>query len=153
YALSIISGICNWYATRNEEYLSPIIRGMRRYHSKEHSRERVLSDSEIHTLWQADGLFGNFVKFALLTGQRREKLLTMRYDDVRNGVWLIKAEAREKGNGEELRLPTIALDILADQKRICSGPLVFDCPITTLREKKLRFNQKHKMQAWWIHDL
>ena len=82
----------------------------------------------------ADGLFGNFTKLALLTGQRREKLLTMRYDDVRNGVWHIRSEAREKGNGEELRLPTMALEILANQKTICPGPRVFDCPITRLSE-------------------
>ena len=108
-ALTILSSICGWYAKRDEDYASPIIRGMKRYSNKEHARERVLTDSELHTLWQADGFFGNFVKLALLTGQRREKLLTMRYDDVRNGVWHIRTEAREKGNGEELRLPTMAL--------------------------------------------
>ena len=62
-------------------------------------------------------------------------------------------EEREKGNGEELRLPTVALEILANQKTICPGPLVFDCPITSLRNMRLRFIDKHKMQAWWIHDL
>lgn len=152
-ALTILSSICGWYAKRDEDYASPIIRGMKRYSNKEHARERVLTDSELHTLWQADGLFGNFVKLALLTGQRREKLLTMRYDDVRNGVWHIRTEAREKGNGEELRLPTMALEILANQKTICPGPLVFDCPITSLRNMRLRFSHKHKMGQWWIHDL
>ena len=48
---------------------------------------------------------GNFIKFALLTGQRKDKYLTMRWDDVRDGVWYIRTDAREKGNGEALRLP------------------------------------------------
>jgi integrase len=152
-ALTILSSICGWYAKRDEDYASPIIRGMKRYSNKEHARERVLSDGELRTLWQADGVFGNFTKLALLTGQRREKLLTMRYDDVRNGVWYIRSEAREKGNGEELRLPTVALEILESQKAICPGPRVFDLPITRLRNLKLRFDRRHKMQAWWIHDL
>ena len=152
-ALTILSSICGWYAKRDEDYASPIIRGMKRYSNKEHARECVLTDAEIRTLWLADGLFGNFTKLALLTGQRREKLLTMRYDDVRNGVWYIRSEAREKGNGEELRLPTVALAVLANQKTICPGPLVFDCPITSLRNMRVRFNHKHKMQAWWIYDL
>jgi integrase len=152
-ALTILSSICGWYAKRDEDYASPIIRGMKRYSNKEHARERVLTDSEIRTLWQADGLFGNFVKLALLTGQRREKLLTMRYDDVRNGIWHIRSEAREKGNGEELRLPTMALEVLANQETICPGPRVFDCPITSLRNMRLRFNRHHKLQGWWIHDL
>jgi integrase len=150
--LSILSGMCNWYAKRDEDYASPIIRGMKR--EKHNARDRVLTENELRILWnEADGLFGNFTKLALLTGQRREKLLTMRYDDIRNGVWHIRSEAREKGNGKELRLPTIALDILADQKTICPGPRVFDCPITKLRNLRLRFDRKHKMQEWWIHDL
>jgi integrase len=149
--LTILSCICTWYAKRDEDYSSPIVRGMKR--EKKNDRDRVLTDSEIRTLWNADGLFGNFTKLALLTGQRREKLLTMRYDDVRNGVWHIKTEEREKGNGEDLRLPTVALEILERQRAICPGPRVFDCPITSLRNMRLRFIHKHKMQAWWIHDL
>jgi integrase len=152
YALSILSGICGWYAKRDEDYASPIIRGMKR--QKKNDRDRVLTDAEIRTLWnEADGLLGNFTKLALVTGQRREKLLTMRYDDVRNGVWYIRSEAREKGNGEELRLPTVALEILEAQKLICSGPRVFDCPITRLRNLKLRFDRRHTLQPWWFHDL
>jgi len=150
-ALSIISGICGWHGKRDEEYDSPIIRGMKR--EEKNDRDRVLTDSEIRTLWRADGLLGNFTKLALLTGQRREKLLTMRYDDVRNGVWYIRSEAREKGNGVELRLPTIALEILKQQRQICPGPRVFDCPITRLRNLKLRFDRKHPMQPWVLHDL
>jgi integrase len=152
YALSILSGICGWYAKRDEDYASPIIRGMKR--QKKNDRDRVLTDSEIRTIWnEAEELLGNFTKLALLTGQRREKLLTMRYDDLRNGVWYIKSEAREKGNGEELRLPTMALEILEKQRVICPGPRVFDCPITRLRNHKLRFDRRHKLQPWWFHDL
>jgi len=121
---------------------------------KKNDRDRVLTDSEIRTIWNdADGLFGNFTKLALLTGQRSEKLLTMNYDDVRNGVWHIRSEAREKGNGEELRLPTVALEVLANQKTISPGPRVFDCPIIRLRNLKLRFDRRYKLQHWWIHDL
>jgi hypothetical protein len=152
YGLSILSCLCNWYAKRDEDYASPIIRGMKR--QKKNGRDRVLTDSEIHTLWnEAHGLFGNFTKLALLTAQRKEKLLTMRHDDVRNGVWYIRTEEREKGNGEELRLPTIALEILANQKTICPGPRVFDCPPTRLRSEKFKFDRKHKMVPWVIHDL
>ena len=151
-ALSIISGICGWHAKRDEEYDSPIIRGMKR--QEKNDRDRVLTDSEIRTLWnEADGLFGNFTKLALLTAQRREKILEMRYDDVRNGIWYIRTDAREKGNGEELRLPTIALEIFEKQRSICPGPRVFDCPITRLRNHKLRFDRRHPMPLWWFHDL
>jgi len=150
--LTLLSSICTWYAKRDEDYLSPIVRGMKR--EKKNDRDRVLTDSEIRTIWnEADGLLGNFTKFALLTGQRRDKLLTMRYDDVRNGVWHIQTEEREKGNGEELKLPTVALEVLANQKKICPGPRVFDTPITSLRNLKLRFDRQHTLDLWWFHDL
>jgi len=41
YGLSILSGICSWYAKRDEDYGSPIIRGMKR--QKKCERDRVLT--------------------------------------------------------------------------------------------------------------
>ena len=35
YVLSVIRGICTWYAMRNDDYNSPIVRGMRRSNPKE----------------------------------------------------------------------------------------------------------------------
>ena len=158
YALSIISGMCGWYAKRDEDYASPIIRGMKRYSNKAHARERVLSDAELRTLWNETGLFGSFTKLALLTGQRKEKLLTMRFDDVRNGVWHIPAEAREKGNGEALRLPTLALEVMREQKKMLPAAKRVlgdntESVSTRLKRMKLVFDAKHGMAAWWFHDL
>jgi integrase len=155
-ALSILSGICGWYARRDEDYASPIIRGMKRYSNKEHARDRVLSDAEIRTLWNETGLFGSFTKLALLTGQRKEKLLTMRFDDVRNGVWHIPAEAREKGNGEALRLPTLALEVIREQRKMLPDAkhVLGDVkPLTSLKRMKVVFDAKHGMAVWWFHDL
>jgi integrase len=151
YCLSIISGCCTWYAKRDEDYASPIIRGMKR--QTKNDRDRVLTDSEIRTLWGAGGLFGNFTKLALLTGQRKGKLLTMRYEDVRNGVWYIQTQEREKGNGEELRLPTMALEILAQQKTICPGPGVFPRHESAINRLQADFACEHGMVPWVIHDL
>src|SRR6476660_5970336 len=47
YVLSLISGISNWYAKRDGEYVSPLIRGMYRHSIKDHARTRILSDDEI----------------------------------------------------------------------------------------------------------
>ena len=151
YVLSIISGICLWYASRHDDYTSPIIRGMRRV--KAGGRERILSDDEIGTLWTADGSFGALTKFALLTAQRKEKLLTMRFDDVRDGVWNIPKEKREKGNGELLRLPPMALDIIEERARACSGSDLVFAGDVGLAWAKLKFDKAHPMPHWTIHDL
>ena len=45
--LTILSSIFSWYAARNDDYNSPIVRGMRLSNSKERARDRILSDDEI----------------------------------------------------------------------------------------------------------
>ena len=55
YALAVVRQICNWYATRDENYSSPIVKGMRRTNPKEIERKRILSDDEICAIWNAAG--------------------------------------------------------------------------------------------------
>ena len=72
--LAIVRGICNWYAARDDAYLSPIVRGMRR--AAPVKRERVLTDDGIRAIWQQAGQAGTFgvsLRFALATAQRRER--------------------------------------------------------------------------------
>jgi integrase len=111
----------------------------------------------------------------LLTAQRREKVTTMRHDDVVDGVWTIRAEEREKGTPGALKLPQVALDILAGQPRIASNPYIFagslrgrrpkqDTPKDKLPTGPASFNsfsqRKAELEAkladmphWTLHDL
>lgn len=128
--LATIRSIMNWYVTRNEHYVSPIVQGMRRDKRKpdERKRKRKLTDDEIRSVWKAAGdagTFGGIVRLALLTGQRREKIATMRWSDVQDGVWTIRAEAGEKGTAGALKLPKLALDVIEAQPRIAGNPFVF----------------------------
>ena len=128
YCLSITSGICTWYASRNDSYSSPIIRGMRRASTKERARDRILTDDELRAVWQtaaANGTFGAFVRVALLTGQRRDKVITMRHQDIVKGEWTIPSEKREKNTAGSLVLPQAALDIIDAQPRFAGNPYVF----------------------------
>jgi integrase len=118
----------NWYASRNDDYVCPVVRGMHRYDTSTHKRDRWLTDDEIKALWSTCGemgTFGSLVKMLLLTGQRRAKVQTMQWDDVVDGVWTIPTEKREKSNVGRLRLPQAALDIIAAQPRIAGNPHVF----------------------------
>lgn len=161
--LTTIRGIANWYAARNDDYQPPFVRGMRRQDPKEHVRSRTLSDDEIRTVWkvaEADGKFGSFVRLALLTAQRRDKIATMRWANIAlDGVWTIPSEAREKGNGESLKLPEMALDIIKAQPRIVDNPYVFAASrgnrhSNGLDHAKTRFDAKLDGVAHFtIHDL
>jgi integrase len=125
-ALAHLSRIFNWYVARREDYVSPIVKGMRRTNPRERARSRILSDDEIRTVWkaaEANGTYGALVRFLLLTAQRRGKVATIRWGDIsEDGVWTIPAEDREKGNAVELALPDSALAIIQAQPRFASNP-------------------------------
>ena len=117
YVFSTVRQICNWYAVRDDNYVSPIVAGMRRRKSREHERRRILTDDEVRELWTATGdgsSYSRLVRFLLLTGQRREKVATMRWEDIDGAKWTIPTERREKGNAGVLVLPELALDALGE---------------------------------------
>ena len=129
HVLAVVRSIMNWYTSRSDDYTSVIARGMRRTDPKSRQRTRILDDDELRVVWtvaKANGTFGALMRIALLTAQRREKVSTMRWDDVTvDGVWNIPAEEREKGNGGALVLPEMTLEIIRTQKRVGENPYVF----------------------------
>ena len=149
--LHVLTAISSWHATRDDGYRSPFVRGMRR--APPVRRERILDDSEIRTLWNtADGYgsLGALLKLALLTAQRREKLLTMMWDDINaEGVWSVPRQLREKGVGGALRLPDTALEIIRRQPR--ASPYVLTPRPHTHGLK--RFREETGCVGWTIHDL
>ena len=119
--LAVFSSMANWYAAREDDYRSPVVRGMKRGDTA--GRDRILDDDELRAVWkqaEANGTFGAFVRLSLLTGQRKEKVAAMRWEDIDGAVWTIPTEAREKGNAGVLVLPEIALEIINAQPRFAS---------------------------------
>jgi integrase len=107
-ALTIIRAITNWYANRHDDYTPPVTRGMGR--DANTKRARILDDGELRAIWRtADGTFGDIIKLALLTAQRREKIITMRWQDIIDGEWRIPMAQRQKGTGGTLVLPEAAI--------------------------------------------
>jgi integrase len=158
--LAVVRGICNWYQSRNEEYTSPIVRGMKRH--KAVARDRILDDAELRLLWQAagdSGPFGGLVKLCLLTAQRREKVATIKWEDISDGVWTIAREAREKGTPPALRLPKLARDLLEDLPRIDKNVFVFASGTKkhfnswSQRKAEIDTLLPPDMPNWTIHDL
>jgi integrase len=160
--LGILSSIFGWYAARNDDYNSPIVRGMRRTKTRERARDRILSDDEIRLIWsRAEGTFGDLVKLLLLTGQRREKVAAMRWDEISaDGIWSVpNGNRRQKGTGGELVLPAMALDIINARPRFSSNPFVFPGPSgasyfrTYARGKHALDQATGPLPHWQLHDL
>jgi integrase len=158
-ALAILRSIAGWVQSRDDDYVPPFTRGMRR--AQQRGRARILTDDELRRVWIAAGEFkqiGPLVRLLLLTAQRREKLLTLQWDDIdANGVWTIRTEAREKGNPGSLQLPKAALDLIHAQPRFVRTPYVFPGPgsdpwISDSRTKR-RFDAASGVVNWRLHDL
>jgi integrase len=137
--LAIVRKMMNWYTSRNDDYVSPVVRGMHRNNGNDRRRKRILNDDEIRALWNGcgkAGIFGSLVQMLLLTAQRRDKVATMKRTDVNDGVWTIPSEAREKSNAGKLKLPPLALGIVEAQPRIESNPFVFPGSMQGRRRRK-----------------
>ena len=51
--LAYIRKAFNWWATRDDDFHPPIVKGMSRTKPKERNRKRVLADDEIRDIWAA----------------------------------------------------------------------------------------------------
>jgi integrase len=165
YILNVISAIANWHARRVDDYVPPIVKGMRRQSTKEQARTRILTDDEIRMVWTAAadaGMFGSLVKLLLLTGQRMTRVAEMKWSEVdAGGLWTLPIEPREKSNGGKLQLSPAALEIVQAQPRISGNEHVFPgrmragyCgPFKGLGQAKAVMDAKTGMSGWVVHDL
>ena len=160
--LTVFSSIANWYASRHDSYSSPLVRGMKRAGGKDRQRERVLSDDELRSVWSAlpaGDTFGDLTKLLLLTGQRREKVVGMKWADVSDlGKWTLPTDKREKGNAGELKLPAMALEIIHKRPRFSSNPYVFSAArgrshFSGFSKAKAALDKKAPLPDWQLHDL
>jgi integrase len=162
--LAIVRKMTHWYQSRVDDYVTPVVRGMRRATGAK--RERVLSDDEIRLLWRAfeskgiDPHFGALVKLLLLTGQRLRKVAHMRRHDIADGVWTICTEAREKGNAGAIRLPSLALATVESVPKLEGNAHLFpaargDGPLNSFSQRKKELDRKvpKGTARWTLHDL
>ena len=148
--LSLVGTIFAFHEKRSDDYTSPVRKGMKRYASRENSRKRILSDDEIRTLWLEKGTYADLLRLALLTGQRREKVASIKWADLDGNVWTIPAEDREKGNAELLDLPPLAMEIINRQPRL--NGFVF-AGRSGGHFKAWKQRDKIGRDGWTVHDL
>ena len=165
--LGIISQVMQFYAARDDDFLSPIVKGMRRdkRKTKDRARTRILNDDELRALWKVCegmmGPFGAILRLALLTGQRSRKIAAMKWDDFDGSTWTVPHEPGEKTTGGVLDLPDEAIEIIEEQreKRIAGNPYVFpaalgDGPFNSFSQRKEELDKAlPKMERWVVHDL
>jgi integrase len=128
-------------------------------------RRRYLEDNEIKIFWKAcdsvDHIYGKFVMTLLLTGQRREEVAGMRWDDLHEDAsrWLIK-DTKNEGN-MLVPLSRQVQNLIATVPRIgdCVFRLRADKPISSFTTCKKCISDAiveisgAELPDWRFHDL
>jgi integrase len=153
--LKILRAVMLWHESRDDNFNSPSMRGMSRIESG--GRDRVLTHAEIKKVWSVPGRYGDIVRLLLLTAQRRDTVVGMRWKDLTGNLWLIPRAERAKGNGGALSLPPIAMAIIERQPHV--NDYVFygqkGGPLTRMsagQEKRI-FDTQSGTAGWRLHDL
>lgn len=95
--LAYVRKAFNWYEVNghDDDFRSPVVRGMARTKPKERSRKRVLADDEIRDLWTVldagtePACFAPYVKCLLLTATRRNESAMMHSAEIEGDLWTI----------------------------------------------------------------
>ena len=150
--LAFVRRIFSWHAARDDDFRSPIVRGMVRSKPKERERRHILTDDEIQKVWNtnAEGPFSAFVKFLLLTGARRNEALGLTWDEIKDDVWELPASLNKTKLPLTRPLSAAALALIESQRR--DGSRYVFATSTDGKAKK-RFDTATGTSGWTLHDL
>jgi len=158
-ALAHLRSIATWVQSRDDDYVPPFTKGMRRVAKHARVCSRTLTDAELRAVWMAAddaGAFGSLVRLLLLSGQRLAKVRTMRWRDLADGVWTIPTAPREKGNPGSLVLPAQALAMIKGMPRLAGNPYIFAGngagSKVFSQSYKRALDKKANVHGWKLHD-
>ena len=129
--------------------------------AKEVARDRVLNDQELVQVILAarkmDGPYGGIVELLALTGQRREEVARMKWDelDLTQRVWTLPKSRTKNAKEHVVHLSEQSMAVLKrpDNK----GPFVFSVlgnkPFQEFSKCKQRLDQLSGVTGWRLHDL
>jgi integrase len=157
--LAFLSKLFNWYASRDDDFVPPIRRGMGRINQKESARDRTLNDDELRAVWEAaeatPGPYGPLVRFILLTATRCSEATAMVREELSGTDWIIPA-ARMKAKLEHVVPLSEAAKAIINEMPVI-GQAVFTLngrrPITNLHDYKAALDAASGVTNWRLHDL
>lgn len=125
YAFTALKVFFNWAARNQFMSSNPI--AFDKKPARLVSRDRVLNDHKINTLYQFvrhnRSLFHDIVALLILTGQRKSEIGKLRWDEIVDGCIILPASRTKNNRSHRLPLSPTALEIL--NSRPVNGPYVF----------------------------
>jgi integrase len=177
--LAYVRKAFNWYEVNghDDDFKSPVVRGMARLKPSDRERERALADDEIRDVWSAldtitePACFPAYVKTLLLTATRRSEGADMSTTELEGEIWTIPAARYKTKLDHVIPLSARARELIAGSvpdKPAKNAHFVFsttsgakpfsgfskaktelDKAIANIREREGR----PPMENWTIHDL
>ncbi|HZZ23333.1 MAG TPA: integrase arm-type DNA-binding domain-containing protein [Roseiarcus sp.] len=158
---AVVRRVMSWHESRDDQFRSPIARGMRRVRASERARSRILSDDELRAVWRATeasgGPFGVYVRYLLLTACRRSEAAAMAWNELERDVWIIPGARYKNRRDHEVPLSGSAITALAGLPRIGPGKYAFTLngasPMGGISNRKEAFDKQCGVKEWTLHDL
>lgn len=166
----------NWQMVQDDEFKSPIVRGMAKTKPKERARKRILADDEIRDVWAAldqieqPSCYPRYVKSLLLAMTRRNESARMHTDELESDLWIIPG-SRYKNKQDHVIPITPAIRELIGEKptgRNGNSWFVFSTthgakPFSGFSKAKKELDRiiagvrkgegRAQMKQWQLHDL
>lgn len=145
-----LSKLLNWSIGRNLIETNPVDKVAPP--ADEVRRDRVLTDAELRAMWIASLTlskaelgrpFGPAFRLLILTAQRREEVVSMRWSEIdfEKAEWVVPAARSKNGKANVVALAPAAIDILKNQPRISGSDFVFTTngrnPVSGLSKAKI----------------
>ncbi len=165
---------CNWQCTRDDEFRSPIVKGMM---LGTEARTRILDDQEIRDLWAAldrvkePACYARYIKTLLLTATRRTEAAEMHSSEIKGNDWTIPAARYKTKVDTVIPLSKAALALIDGKPAGCTGNAWFVFSTTAgavsfsgfskakaaldkaLVEVRQERGETEPMKDWRLHDL
>lgn len=122
----------------------------------EKSRDRVLTDEELRAVWLACEdvwPFGDIVRLLILTGQRRDEVEGIHWDEINApaALWRLPAARMKAGRSHAVPLSSPALYLLCGG---CIGARAFGGrPFRSWSTAKAKLDKASNTTGWVLHDI
>jgi integrase len=153
-----LSAMFVWAMGEGLAAANPVINTNRR---EEKTRDRVLSDAELRTVWRAlgDNDYGIIVKLLMLTGQRANEIAGLRWSeiDIDQGLIYLPATRTKNGNAHDIPMADTVRSLLKSRRKDVGRDLLFgyrNGPYNGWAKAKLALDQRTgALKHWTIHDI
>jgi integrase len=168
--LAYVRKAFNWQMVQDDDFKSPIVRGMAKTKPAERSRKRVLADDEIRDLWtaldkfQGPACYPKYVKSLLLAMTRRNESSDMHVDELDGDLWTIPAERYKNKRDHVIPITPALRALMGDEpKGFVFSTTEGEKPFSGFSKAKKELDRlvgeirkeagRPPMKQWQLHDL